>query len=119
MSEKPQKLDINFRVDSSEIAFLQVGEGIMQQVFDRGDKSILEPVMTVEISYPVEFDSRVNMLLADRSVDVTDTETDYLVSSSFILSTALLVVVLGVKNYITAQCLVGRRDFLKYSEHFD
>ena len=76
-------LNFNFRVDSSEIAFLQVGEGIMQQVFDRGDKSILEPVMTVEISYPVEFDSRVNMLLADRSVDVTDTETDYLVSSFF------------------------------------
>ena len=52
----------------------------MQQVYDRGDKSILEPVMTVEISYPVEFDSRANMLLTDRSVDVTDTETDYLVS---------------------------------------
>ena len=76
-------LNFNFRVDSSEIAFLQVGEGVMQQVFDRGDKSILEPVMTVEISYPVEFDSRVYMLLADRSVDVTDTETDYLVSSFF------------------------------------
>ena len=71
---------LTFRVDSSEIAFLQVGEGVMQQVYDRGDKSILEPVMTVEISYPVEFDSRVNMLLTDRSVDVTDTETDYLVS---------------------------------------
>jgi len=67
------------QVDSSEIAFLQCGEGCMRVVYDKADKSILEPVMTVEISFPNEFDERVNQLLADRCVDVTDAETDYLV----------------------------------------
>jgi len=66
------------QVDSSEIAFLQCGEGCMRVVYDKADKSILEPVMTVEISFPNEFDERVNQLLADRCVDVTDAETDYL-----------------------------------------
>ena len=55
----------------------------MRVVYDKADKSILEPVMTVEISYPNEFDERVNQLLADRSVDVTDAETDYLVIKYF------------------------------------
>ena len=57
----------------------------MRVVYDKADKSILEPVMTVEISFPNEFDERVNQLLADRCVDVTDAETDYLVIS-FVLN---------------------------------
>ena len=69
-----------FRVDSSEIAFLLCGHGCMKQVFDNATKSILEPVMSVEVTYPNEFDQRVTMLLMDRHVEIDETETDYLVS---------------------------------------
>ena len=68
-----------FSVDSSEIAFLLCGHGCMKQVYDNATKSILEPVMSVEVTYPNEFDQRVTMLLMDRHVDIDETETDYLV----------------------------------------
>ena len=72
-----------FRVDSSEIAFLVTGEGCMDQVLKAAEKSILEPIMNVEVTFPNEFEQRVNMLLLDRHVEVESTETDFLVRQTF------------------------------------
>ena len=72
-----------FRVDSSEIAFLVTGEGCMDQVLKAAEKSILEPIMNVEVTFPNEFEQRVNMLLLDRHVEVESTETDFLVRQAF------------------------------------
>jgi len=66
------------QVDSSEIAFLVTGEGCMDQVLKGAEKSILEPIMNVEVTFPNEFEQRVNMLLLDRHVEVESTETDFL-----------------------------------------
>lgn len=57
----------------------------MKQVYDNATKSILEPVMSVEITYPNEFDQRVTMLLMDRHVEIEETETDYLVSAEYFI----------------------------------
>ena len=51
----------------------------MDQVLKSADKSILEPIMNVEVTFPNEFEQRVNMLLLDRHVEVESTETDFLV----------------------------------------
>ena len=56
------------------------GEGCMRQIYNQCEKSIIEPVMSVEISFPAEFDVRVMPLLAERNVEVDSVETDYLVS---------------------------------------
>ena len=77
-----------FRVDSSEIAFLVTGQGCMDQVLKDADKSIIEPIMNVEVTFPNEFEQRVNMLLLERHVEVESTETDFLVrlKSDFIVT---------------------------------
>ena len=55
----------------------------MDQVLKAAEKSILEPVMNVEVTFPNEFEQRVNMLLLDRHVEVESTETDFLVRQTF------------------------------------
>ena len=39
--------------------------------------------MNVEVTFPNEFEQRVNMLLLDRHVEVESTETDFLVRQAF------------------------------------
>ena len=55
----------------------------MDQVLKAAEKSILEPIMNVEVTFPNEFEQRVNMLLLDRHVEVETTETDFLVRQAF------------------------------------
>ena len=55
----------------------------MDQVLKAAEKSILEPIMNVEVTFPNEFEQRVNMLLLDRHVEVESTETDFLVRQTF------------------------------------
>ena len=55
----------------------------MDQVLKAAEKSILEPIMNVEVTFPNEFEQRVNMLLLDRHVEVESTETDFLVRQAF------------------------------------
>ena len=62
----------------------------MKQVYDNATKSILEPVMSVEITYPNEFDQRVTMLLMDRHVEIEETETDYLVSAEYFIEILMI-----------------------------
>lgn len=42
-------------VDSSELAFYLASEGAMKQVYETGSWQLLEPVMSVEITCPEEF----------------------------------------------------------------
>ena len=42
-------------VDSSEFAFFQAAQGAMREAFERGSWHILEPIMTVEVTAPIEY----------------------------------------------------------------
>lgn len=65
-------------VDSSEASFDFCGQGCIQDIYYNSEKSILEPIMNVEVSYPAEFDSLVIPLLMENHFDIETTETDYL-----------------------------------------
>lgn len=45
-------------VDSSEFAFFQAAQGAIRDVFEIGSWQILEPIMLVEVTGPVEFQVR-------------------------------------------------------------
>lgn len=49
-------------VDSSEFAFFQAAQGAMREAFERGSWHILEPIMTVEVTAPIEY--QVNNVLS-------------------------------------------------------
>ena len=42
-------------VDSSEYAFYLAAQGAVKQVYEQGAWSLLEPIMMVEITGPIEF----------------------------------------------------------------
>ena len=63
------------QVDSTEMAFLAAGEGAMRQVMEDGSWSLLEPVMQLEVSAPVEYQGVVCSTLARRNALITATET--------------------------------------------
>lgn len=61
-------------VDSSELAFFLAAQGAIKEVFERGIWQILEPIMTVEISVPDEFQGIVMQQLNKRHGIITGSE---------------------------------------------
>lgn len=45
-------------VDSSEFAFFQAAQGAVRDVFESGSWQLLEPIMLVEVTGPIEFQVR-------------------------------------------------------------
>ncbi|CDS39450.1 elongation factor G mitochondrial [Echinococcus multilocularis] len=61
-------------VDSSDWAFQQAAEGAMRQTFERGNWTILEPIMLVECTAPVEFHGQLLSSVTRRNGLIVDTD---------------------------------------------
>lgn len=61
-------------VDSSELAFNLAAQGAIKQVFEEGSWNILEPIMTVEVVAPEEFQGTVISMLNKRHGIITGTD---------------------------------------------
>lgn len=61
-------------VDSSELAFNLAAQGAVKEVFEKGFWQILEPIMFVEVTAPIEFQGAVMGQLSKRKGIVTGTE---------------------------------------------
>ena len=68
-----------FSIDSSEISFLLCGQGCAQQIFDRANRTIIEPIMNVEVSFPTEFEERINGYLYEKHAEIQEVEEDHIV----------------------------------------
>nr|XP_033341114.1 elongation factor G, mitochondrial [Megalopta genalis] len=61
-------------VDSSEFAFILATEGAMKDAFREGSWQLLEPIMTVEVSAPMEFQGAIVAQITKRSGIVLNTD---------------------------------------------
>ncbi|KAK9687298.1 Elongation Factor G, domain III [Popillia japonica] len=61
-------------VDSSELAFYLAAQGAVKEVFEKGSWQVLEPIMSVEVTAPDEFQGAVIANLNKRHGIVTGTE---------------------------------------------
>lgn len=61
-------------VDSSELAFMLAAQGAIKEVFEKGFWQILEPVMSVEVTCPEEFQGGVIGQLNKRHGIITGTD---------------------------------------------
>jgi elongation factor G len=61
-------------VDSSELAFRQAAIGAFREAFPKARPVVLEPVMTVEVVAPIEFQGNVIGALNQRKGTIIDTE---------------------------------------------
>ncbi|XP_057657246.1 elongation factor G, mitochondrial [Diorhabda carinulata] len=61
-------------VDSSEYSFFLAAQGAIRDTFDKGNWQILEPIMSVEITAPEEFQGAVIAQINKRHGIVTSTE---------------------------------------------
>ena len=77
-------ISISSRVDSSEISFQLCGQGCAEQILNRANKAVIEPIMNVEVVYPQEFDDRVNKYLYEKHADIQEFELDNQVIALFL-----------------------------------
>ncbi|XP_063245076.1 elongation factor G, mitochondrial [Bacillus rossius redtenbacheri] len=64
----------NHSVDSSDLAFFLAAQGAVREVFENGSWQILEPVMSVEVTAPDEFQGAIIGSVNKRHGIVTGTE---------------------------------------------
>ncbi|KAK3606993.1 hypothetical protein CHS0354_011862 [Potamilus streckersoni] len=65
----------NHPVDSSELAFEKAASLAVQQVYEYGQWSVLEPVMSVEVNLPVEYQGALMGLLTRRNAIFTGSDS--------------------------------------------
>ncbi|XP_071453659.1 elongation factor G, mitochondrial [Hetaerina americana] len=63
-------------VDSSELAFMLAAQGAVKEVFEKGSWHILEPIMSVEVTAPDEFQGAVMGQLSKRHAVITGTDNN-------------------------------------------
>lgn len=61
-------------VDSSEYSFYLAAQGAVKEVFEMGSWKLLEPIMTVEVTAPEEFQGNVMLQITKRGGIMTGTE---------------------------------------------
>ncbi|XP_014480312.1 PREDICTED: elongation factor G, mitochondrial [Dinoponera quadriceps] len=61
-------------VDSSELAFFLATQGAVRDVFETGNWRILEPVMLVEVTAPIEYQGQIIAQLSKRKGIINSTE---------------------------------------------
>lgn len=102
-------------VDSSELAFRLACQGAFRQAFPKASPCILEPIMSVEVTCPTEFQSAVMSSLTRRRATITGSE----MSGSFLLvkCDAPLREMFGYISELR-QLTQGKGEFsMEYQEH--
>lgn len=61
-------------VDSSELAFMLAAHGAVKECFEKGSWQIIEPIMSVEVTCPMEFQGSVIGQLGKRHGIITSTD---------------------------------------------
>jgi len=102
-------------VDSSELAFRLCTIGAVREIYDKCRPIILEPIMTVEVIAPIEFQSAVIGSLTQRRGTITDNEVredEFTVSAEVALNDMF-----GYSNHLRG-CTQGKGEFsMEYKNH--